>query len=99
MCPGDTLVITCTIDTGTLVWGINGTSQNTVFFESGQLNFTETLGIFTISLINITGNTSFVSTATVYNVSIEDDGTIITCSDSIHMNQTKKLKVRTSGMF
>ena len=71
-----------------------------VFFDADQLNSTENLGIFTIftiSFTNITGNTSFVSNVTVYNVRIEDDGTIVTCSDS-NMNQTKKLKVKTSGM-
>ena len=88
-------MFTCTTDTGLLIWDTNGETQNAVFFEPEQLNSTEYLGIFTTSLINITGNT-FVSTATVYNVSIENDGTIIICSDS-SMNQTRKLKVQTSG--
>ena len=90
-------MFTCTTDTGSLIWYTSGTTQNEVFFKPEQLNSTQYLGIFTLSLINTTGNT-FVSTATVYNVSIEDDGTIIICSDSI-MNQTKKIKVKTSGTF
>ena len=94
VCPGDTLVFTCTSDNGPLIWYTNGTS-NAVFYEPDQLNSTESLGIFTIGFINITGNT-FVSTATVFNISFEDDGTIIICSDN-RMSQTKKIKVKTSG--
>ena len=96
VCPGDTLVFTCITDTGALIWGSDGTTQIAVFFEADQLNSTENLGIFTLSYINITGNTSFVSTATVYNVSIEDDGTIIICSDG--NNKIKTVEVRISGI-
>ena len=95
MCPGDTLVFTCTTDTGALIWYINGTTQNAFFIEADQLNSTESLDIFTLSLIDIIGAT-LVSTATVQNVNIENNGTIIICSDI--NNQIKTLEVRISGI-
>ena len=79
VCHGDTLVFTCITDTGALIWGIDGSNQ--VFFEPEQLNSIASLGIFALSLINITG-TTLVSTATVHDVIIENNGTIIACSDS-----------------
>ena len=52
------------------------------------------LDIFTLNLISVSGM-MFVSTATVHNVSIEEDGKAISCSDN---NQTKrKLLVTLSG--
>ena len=91
VCPGDTLVFTCVTDTGVLVWGIDGI--NHVFYEAGQSS--QLLDIFTVNLINITG-TTFVSTATVHNARIENNGTIITCSDN--NNQMKTLEARISGI-
>ena len=96
VCPGDTLVFTCVTNTSSLLWNMNGTTQNSFFYEQEQLQSTETLDIFSINLISITG-TTFVSTATVHNVSIEDDKTIITCSDS---NQVEKsAEVNLSGSY
>ena len=71
---------------------MNGTTQNAFFYEQEQLQSTETLDIFSINLISITG-TTFVSTATVHNVSIEDDKTIITCSDSNQVEESAEVNL------
>ena len=83
-------MFTCITDTGLLIWDINGT--NDIFYQAGQSSMP--LDIFTLNLISVSGM-MFVSTATLHNVSIEDDGKAISCSDN---NQTKrKLVVTLSG--
>ena len=83
-------MFTCITDTGSLSWDVNG--SNNVFYQAGQSSMS--LDIFTLNLLSVSGM-MFVSTATVHNVSIEDDGKAISCSDN---NQTKrKLVVTLSG--
>ena len=81
VCPGDTVVFTCVTDTGRLVWSIS--NNNELYYQSGQVSEAARIrGIFTLKLINATGNV-FISTATAYNVSVEFNGITINCSDKV----------------
>ena len=77
-CPGDTVTYTCVTDTGELVWGVNDNQQVlfTMYYHPPQQ-----LDIFTVNLINISGMV-IVSTATISNVLLEHNGTVLTCSDN-----------------
>ena len=77
LCPGDGVVFTCVTDTGRLVWEIK---DSTVSFHSpAHLNNAIQLDIFTITLLNITGN-MYHSIATVVHVPINYNGTTVACS-------------------
>ena len=79
MCPGDTQVFTCITDTGSLLWSSGGVNE--LFYGSlGQWTMRMIKNI-TLNLTSITGM-MLVSTATIHNVSIEDNQKIIECSDS-----------------
>ena len=80
-CPGDTLVFTCTTDTSELVWSSSDVSGNELYYGSSEQVTMRMLGNIILNLTSVTG-TMLVSTATVHNVSIEDNGKIIECSDS-----------------
>ena len=76
VCPLDTLKYTC-VEDGELNWKVNGLVKAT-YIVGSMINDTNTPEIFTFLLINITGNT-LTSTATIEKVSLEDDGTNISC--------------------
>ena len=88
ICPGDAVVFTCTTDTGALVWDVNGT--NHVFYEAGQPS--HLLDIFTLNLVSDTGMV-FMSTATVNNVTLEDDKKVILCKDNNHTEKESEIKL------
>uniref|UniRef100_A0A1X7T360 Fibronectin type-III domain-containing protein n=1 Tax=Amphimedon queenslandica TaxID=400682 RepID=A0A1X7T360_AMPQE len=75
-CPGDRLVLTCTTDTGSLVWEVDG--MNIQLAKQGA---TTEKGGFLVNITNITGNTT-ISTATDESVPVSLDGTMIGCSDT-----------------
>ena len=99
-CPGDTVVFTCVTDTGYLVWQlIEGTSY--LYRNTKDQQTHHQFDIFTLNLTKITGST-LVSTATVYNVLLEHNGTVISCGDSanpIPVSITKKQTVLISGIY
>uniref|UniRef100_A0A1X7SZ90 Fibronectin type-III domain-containing protein n=1 Tax=Amphimedon queenslandica TaxID=400682 RepID=A0A1X7SZ90_AMPQE len=77
-CPGDRLVLTCTTDTGSLVWEVDGMS-----IQLAKQGATTEKGGFLINITNINGNTNTtISTATDESVPVSLDGTMIGCSDT-----------------
>ena len=66
--------------------GLRNDNDTRVYLFPSQVNelaVTIIGGIFVLKLIN-TSNNTFVSTATVYNVSLNNDGINITCISDIH---------------
>ena len=92
VCPGDTVVFTCVTDTGQLVWRSNG--HNFLYYSAGQLS--ENVYIFTTKLSNVSGMI-FMSTATVHNVQLSHNGTVITCSDMTFKGSSVNKTVQLSG--
>ena len=81
VCPGDTLVFTCVTDTLPLIWTYNGLSK--VYYSPNQINETNATlfdGAFRLQLNTTVG---FVSNAVATSISLNYDGTNITCSDDI----------------
>ena len=78
-CPGDTVTYTCVTDTGQLVWRENNKHQAlfTINYHPPQQ-----LDILTVNLTNISGMV-IVSTATINNVLLEHNGTVLVCSDNV----------------
>ena len=88
VCPGDTVIFTCSSTTGEIAWSLDSTGSS----SRGYLNITATIGdiqhleIFTFNLTSKTPN--LTSTATVHNVTISQTGTDIYCSsDAFNFNQ------------
>ena len=94
VCPEDTLVFTCTTDTGTLVWFSEGVNE--VFFaETGQT--TRMMGIFALNLTRAT-EMMMVLTATVHKTSIMDDKKTVICRDSIHVSNSVNEMIKLAGI-
>ena len=80
VCPGDTVVFTCTTDTGELIWAVDGinfyfsTSHDAVPAVDPSFPFKFTL--------TSSHGSNLVTTATVDNVQIDDNGTVIKCADN-----------------
>ena len=78
VCPGDTVVFTCVTDTDQLTW--RNHNGDKVYKPASQINEPEDFGgIFVLKLIHA----RYESTATAYNVSLNDDGLNITCTGHI----------------
>ena len=78
VCPGDTVVFTCTSDTGELIWGVTGVL---FYFSTSQVPDVEPSFLFKFTLTSSQGS-NLVTTATVDNVQLDDNGTVITCADN-----------------
>ena len=78
-------MFTCATDTGQLKWK-NGNDDTKLYYSTSQVNesaVTNFGGIFVLKLIHASPN-RFESTATAYNVSLNNDGLRITCVDDIN---------------
>ena len=86
VCPGDTVIFTCSSTSGLLYWSLNsGGGDNRGYLSSSTLGIIQHLGIFTF---NLTGKSpNLTSTATVHNVTISQTGTDIYCSSDVNFNQ------------
>ena len=96
VCPGGTVVFTCVSDTGRLVWVVNNSVDHVQSFHSiNQIKTIETVQIFKLELVNVTGidNKTYLSTATAHNLLPDYNGTDITCEDGEQTNGTKTLYV------
>ena len=93
VCPGDTVIFTCTTDAGRLVWFFKDTSQ--FYFNSSAINDALHLDDFIVKLISVTGNV-LISTATAHNVSVDLIKT--TCSETPNNPTTGIMKTVTLGM-
>ena len=76
-CPGGPVVFTCITDTGELLWELSHNAENT-YYNTEQDNKGEDLGIFIVNVTDVSGK-MLISTATVYNVHLHDNGTVISC--------------------
>ena len=79
VCPGDTVVFTCATDTGELIWNI-GNLPSAFFNNISESNHIK-LSIYDFKLISKNGM-NFISTATIDNVHLDQNGTAILCGDS-----------------
>ena len=77
-CPGDTITYTCITDTGELTWRENNQAQVLLTIDNHP---PQQLDVFTVNLTNISGMV-IVSTATINDVLIHHNGTVLTCSDN-----------------
>ena len=77
-CPNTNAVITCTTDTGQLLWASGGTQ---LYRTSDALNQPHPVGNFTVRLTSISGNT-LISTA-IINATVTINGSTISCRDSL----------------
>ena len=76
------MVFTCVTDTDQLAW-IHDNGTLLFYYSPNQINQSAvTKGIFVPKLVH-TNDTRTESTATVYNVSLNDDGQNITCTSSV----------------
>ena len=87
VCPGDTVVFTCVTDTAPLVWSTTVNEHIKVYHSSVKVNEpASNFGvIFTVKLVSATGQ--FESTATAYNVSPDDNGVNVTCSNNFNQDR------------
>ena len=75
------MVFTCVTDTGRLVWEIINENNRHVFHSPAQINISISLDIFTLTLLSVTNNSTFRSTAVAHNISVDYNGTKVSCSD------------------
>ena len=95
VCPGGTVVFTCTTDTGQLFWESNG--MNELYRSSkSQLYAHDVLDVFTVNLTGINGMT-LVSTVTVQYVQLNHNGRVITCSDAAFQGSFISRTIQISG--
>ena len=77
------MVFTCVTNTAPLIWSVNGDTNHEITYHSessvNQPILDKTEGIFIIELVSTTDGLK--STATVYNVSLNSNGSNITCSN------------------
>ena len=86
LCPGDTVVFTCVTDTGRLVWEINGTTGRHSFHSPAQINMPNTVKNFTLTLLSVTNNSIYQSTAVAHNISVDYNGIEVSCMDVQALN-------------
>ena len=84
-CPNTNALITCTTDTGQLVWNI-AAGSNQAYNTISNLNQAHSVGNFTVRLISKSGNT-LTSTA-VINATGPRNGSSIDCADSFSGGMT-----------
>ena len=78
VCPRDTVVFICATDTGELVWDVVG---NQFYFSTSQVPNVDPSFPIKFTLTTIQG-ANLVTKATISNVHLDDNGTVITCLDS-----------------
>ena len=83
MCPGDDVVFTC-VGNGSVFWRTNNGPN--VGFTNPNNSVDFILEIFKVSLISVVNN-SLTSTATVYNININQTNELIECTeDTMNFN-------------
>ena len=75
------MVFFCVTDTGRLVWEINDSNGRQSFHSPAQINMPNTVKNFTLTLLSVTNNSIYQSTAVAHNISVDYNGIEITCSD------------------
>ena len=86
LCPGDTVVFTCVTDTGRLVWEINDSNGRHFFHSPAQINMSHTVQNFTLTLLSVTNNSIYQSTAVAHNIPVGYKGNEVSCSDGSVLN-------------
>ena len=77
------MVFTCVTDTGRLVWDLTHNNIKQSFHSPAQIKIPVTVDIFTLTLVSVTNSSIYQSTAVAHNVSIEYNGTKVSCSDVV----------------
>ena len=80
------MVFTCVTDTGRLVWEINDSNNRHSFYSPTQINIPVTLDIFTLTLLSVTNNSIYQSTAVAHNISVDYNGIEVSCRDGSVLN-------------
>ena len=94
VCPGGTVVFTCTTNTGKLLWKSNGMNA---YYAPTEENRVEDVGIFTVNLTRNGSRMELTSTATVHNVHLDHNRTVISCSDSDFQGESVTRAIQISG--
>ena len=79
-------MFTCVTDTGRLVWEINDINGIHSFHSPAQINMSNSVNNFTLTLLSVTNNSIYQSTAVAHNISVDYNGTEVSCSDSSGSN-------------
>ena len=81
------MVFTCvTTDTGRLEWQINDKNNRHSFHSPSQINMLVTMKHFTLTLLSVTNNSIYQSTAVAHNISVDYNGIKVLCSDGSVLN-------------
>ena len=75
------MVFTCVTDTGRLEWQINDKNNRHSFHSPAQINMPHTVKIFTLTLLSVTNNSIYQSTAVAHNISVDYNGAEVSCRD------------------
>ena len=81
------MVFTCVTDTGRLIWEPLNPINRHSFHSSTQKPVTK--DIFTLTLLNVTNSSTYRSTATVHNISVNYNGTEVSCTDGPVLNSNE----------
>ena len=92
VCPGDTVIFTCSSTTGYVYWSLNSNGDGSLGYAAqfSMLGTPLQLGIFTLNLTSKSPN--LTSTATVHNVTISQTGIDIYCSPDAAFNQMVQME-------
>ena len=80
------MVFTCVTDTGRLLWEINDSNNRHSFHSPDKINMSVLLNSFTLTLLSVTNNSIYRSTAVAHNISVDYNGTKVSCSDDQVLN-------------
>ena len=92
------MVFTCVTDTGRLVWEINGTTGRHSFHFPEQINMSNTVKNFTLTLLSVTNNSIYQSTAVAHNISVDYNGIVVSCTDGQVLNP-KQMSIVISKIY
>ena len=76
------MVFTCVTDTGRL-GEIDNNNDRQFFHSPAQIYVPHTVKNFTLTLVSVTNNSIYQSTAVAHNIPVDYNGTNISCNKSI----------------
>ena len=85
------MVFTCVSDTGKLDWEIINHNNRQSFHSSAQISNSVLLNIFTVTLLSVTNNSIYQSTAVARNISVDYNMSNVSCNDGHMAINSQKL--------
>ena len=75
------MVFTCVTDTGRIIWEIINSNNRQSFHSTAHINMSITVDIFTLTLVSVTNNSIYRSTAVAHNIPVDYNNVEISCID------------------